>query len=428
MAPVPAVLLERAGTGSIVALIVAGSLWLGFELWTVSITIGQRTLELIFFEGTLTVAGFTLFSLVSGTILLREIWQRPTTGGQHGPPVRVLIPAYRDGDVLCQSVESVLESEYEPLRLSIAVEPNDRQTRRRAKQLADEYDPVSVLTNQRPGSKAGAINDAVARCPESYFAVFDADEQVNKQFLPTAMSTLVAGADVYQGRRIPRPTGAIETIAYCERVLVHAAYALFDPLGFPNSRSASTAFNREAFEAVGGYNRMLTEDLSFAHECHEAGLTVEHDRSCTNTMEAPHTLRDFWGQRKRWRMGQIQVFHSLLGPLVHDRPGRRDVVPFGRAVGSILGGLLTLTCASHLLLLAVLDPSPLLFVPVALVYGTITGAWLRDYLAGRIGQLSWTVLAGAVVYPLLGVLTVKSVLAYALTWDGEWYTVTKDGS
>ncbi|MDZ7730093.1 MAG: glycosyltransferase [Natrialbaceae archaeon] len=110
-----------------------------------------------------------------------------------------------------------------------------------------------VLENRNPGSKANAINDAVERIETDYFAAFDVDERIDPDFIPTAMYHLTEdGQDIFQARRVPRVTGPVEGLAYCERLLFHAGYKLVEPLGFTYCRSSSSAFSRGAFETVGG--------------------------------------------------------------------------------------------------------------------------------------------------------------------------------
>lgn len=100
----------------------------------------------------------------------------------------------------------------------VVYEHDDAESRREARRLAGAYDRVECLRNGNPGSKADAINYAVERSDDDYFTVFDADETVDGDFVSAAMERLREGDhEVFQGRRVPRPTGPVETVAYCER-------------------------------------------------------------------------------------------------------------------------------------------------------------------------------------------------------------------
>lgn len=419
--------VEIAGTVcGLVGLVIVGFLS-GMDLLAVSID--RLSVQFVFFKAALTVIGFTTVATVTGTFLVWNVWNggdRPDVTS--GPEARAIVPAYRDAESVDVSVWSLLDSEYESLTIAIVVEPDDEPTRERARELAVRHEAVDCLVNDEPGSKATAINSAVRRSDAEYFAVFDADERVSPAFVPAAMGELLDGADVFQGRRIPRPTGAVETLAYCERIVVQTGYACGELFGFTHCQSSSTVFTRDAFEAVGGYDDKLTEDIDFSHKCYRADLSVTRSRGRANTMEAPHTLRDLWGQRKRWRIGHVQVFHYRIREALDGEFGFDGVLSVGRAAGALVGGASLLVIASHVLLLLLRDVESAFLVPYASVLALIGAVWLKDAVDGRVGSPSWSVLFVPLVYLGHGVLTVKAVLEYYLTWDDEWYQVTKTGT
>ncbi len=402
----------------------------GASILAVTVNLFSLSLQVVLPNSVASVLGFSFFILVGGAVHASRVWdfEEPDKHVSAGPTVHAIVPAYGDADVLNASVESVVESEYEPVRVSVVVEEDDPETRERAEELAEEHSPVECLLNGNPGSKAGGINFVVEESDAEYFAVFDADEDVSPVFLPAAMGELLDGKDVFQGRRVPRPTGAVETLAYCERVVVEAGYAFSELFGFTNCQSASTVFTREAFEAAGGYEDRLTEDIEFAHSCHQAGLSVRHDRSYTNTMEAPHTARDLWGQRKRWRIGQTQVFRARLSEAANGDVGIGSVASVGRASGAVAVGLFLLVLSAHAFVLALGGFASLLLIPAACAVLTVVGVWGKDFRKSRVGFLHPAVVLAPLAYLGHGVLTVKAVLEYHLTWEGEWYEVEKKGA
>jgi hypothetical protein len=406
-----------ASLGGIVLLFALGLLT-GVDVWTVSLEV--LSAPLVFFEGTVSVAIFTLVVAVTGFVVVKDVWSGGDTEAVYeGPEVTAVVPVYRDAEVLDVSVESLMESEYENISVAVVTEPNDPETRRRAEKLAGENDAVDHLINGDPGSKGSAINHAVKE-----------SEGVSADFIPTAMGELLGDTDVFQGRRVPRANGAVETLAYCERLVVHTGYAFGELFGFTNCLSASTLFTREAFETVGGYEDNLTEDIEFAHSCNRADLSIVHDRSATNTMEAPHTVRDLWGQRKRWRIGHVEVFQSRIRELFDGDVRLGDLNAVGRASGAIVGGALLLVVMSHMLVLSMqgIEGAAFASAPFAVLFATTAAVWAKDAKDGHLGFPSWTVFLAPIVYLLHGALTVKSSLEYYLTWEGEWYQVTKTGS
>ena len=420
-------LTEFAGTAVGTSGLVLVGLVTGADLLTV--TIDVLSVHLAVFEGAVSVGVFTAFVLVTGIYVLRGVWRdEPDARLADGPKIDAIVPAYRDAAVVEGCVESLLDSDYGSVGVTVVVEPDDRRTRDRAEALATTHDAVACLVNGNPSSKAGAINHAVAESDADYVAVFDADEAVAPGFLPAAMAELVTGAAVFQGRRVPRPDGVVETLAYCERIVVQTGYAAGELIGFTHCQSSSTAFTRAAFETVDGYDDKLTEDIDFSHTCHRAGLEVTRRRAVANTMEAPHTLWDLWGQRKRWRIGHVQVLEGQLREMATGGFGAGDVLSVGRAAGAVGAGAFLLVFCAHVLLLTAEGVESAFLVPYAAVLGVVGGVWLRDHLAGRVRRPGAAIFLVPLVHVGHGVLTVKALLEYALTWEGQWYRVTKVGA
>ncbi|QLD90252.1 glycosyltransferase family 2 protein [Natronomonas salina] len=399
----------------------------GQNVQSVTLDLLVATVRIVLLEAVSSAIGFAVFGTVTGLLLLREVRTEPEEPSHEGPPVTAIVPVYRDANVLANSVESLAAAAYEDLRVVVVGEHDDAASRREALRLADEYDRVEWLENGYAGSKAGAINYAVERAETDHFVVFDADEVVDEAFVSAAMERLVGDYEVFQGRRVPQPTGPIETVAYCERVLFQAGYKLVELIGFRNCRSSSTAFTREAFETVGGYDDVLTEDLDFSHKIYRAGVPVARARYRTNEMEAPHTLRDLWGQRKRWRIGQVEVLHRTLRELVRSPRNPRAYVSTIRIVSSLLGSIFLLTLVSKFVLLLLLDLELFNLLPLAAILGTVAAVAAVDRRNGDIDGLSVSWFATPLVYPFFGLMTIKSVLEYLFSWEGEWYHVEKLG-
>jgi cellulose synthase/poly-beta-1,6-N-acetylglucosamine synthase-like glycosyltransferase len=432
MSPVKRLLtrgFETVGSaGTVLALVLVG-IYQGLQQTVLSVDLLWLSLEVVWLDAAATSVVFIGFVLLSGGLLLREVWAPPTTvtTRDDGPALTVIIPVFQDGGVLHRSVESLRSANYTNLEIVIACEPDDDETLSVATELAGGA--VSVIENRYPGSKSGAIRTAVEQSTADSFAVFDADEIVDPNFLSAGMGALHdEGYDVFQGRRIPEPTGFVEALAYCERVMFHASYKIVEPTGFHNCRSSSTLFTRETFETVDGYDDLLTEDLAFAHKCFRHELDVRQARNYTNLMEAPHTLQDFWGQRKRWRIGQVEVLHATLHGRLTDGPLSRRVLSLGRMVTSLGGSIFTVVILSKWSLLVFVDAELFYLLPILAVAIVAMGVGLADSRAGSITSVVPITCCAPLVYPVFGLLSIKSILEYVFSWDGTWYHVEKTGN
>ncbi|MEF8780828.1 MAG: glycosyltransferase family 2 protein [Haloferacaceae archaeon] len=420
---------ERIGYGIAVVAVLAVGLYQGIQTETVTLDLPGLIVRIATVEAVPATLAFTVAVLVSGAMLAHEVYREsgPDERVLEGPRVAAIVPVYRDADVIPESVETLLASNYRNLEVVIVGEPDDEPTLSVARGHASHPD-VRAIVNRYPGSKAGAINDAVERVDADYVAAFDVDERIDPDFVPTAMYHLTdGGQDVFQARRVPRVTGPVEALAYCERLLFHAGYKLVEPLGFTYCRSSSTAFTREAFEAVDGLDYLLTEDIDFAHKCYREGLAVRQSRNLTNEMEAPHTLRDLWGQRKRWRLGHIEVlFKALRGG--YERGGLRGKLSTARIVSSLAASVFLVALAAKIALLLVLDLEAFFLLPFVAIGLAVAPVLYRDYEAGHVVDLTPALLLVPLVYPGFGLLTLRCGFEYLLSWNGEWYQVEKTGA
>lgn len=420
---------EYLGYVAAITTVLAIGVYQGLQVEMFTLDLAGLFVRIVTVEAVPSTVFFSILVTLSGVMLAREVYTPRSECGRvvDGPRVMAIIPVYQDAAVLQESVESLLNSNYQNLDIAIVCEPDDDPTWTAAREYADNP-RVQLLENHTPGSKSGAVNDAVSRLDADYFAVFDADERIDPEFIPIAMHNLTEGGqDVFQARRVPRVTGAVEGVAYCERLLFHAGYKMVEPLGFTSCRSSSTAFTREAFETVGGLDHLLTEDLDFAHKCFRADLNVRQARNVTNEMEAPHSLRDLWMQRKRWRLGHIQILNKALR-FGYTRGGVRGKLSTLRILSTLATTVFLLTFIPKALLLLIFDLETFFLLPFAAIAVTAIPIIYHDYQRDHIVTLTPAMTLVPLVYPGYGLLTLRCAFEYVLSWSGEWYQVEKDGT
>ncbi|WP_227134699.1 glycosyltransferase [Halorubellus salinus] len=373
--------------------------------------------------GCVTLSG--MFGL-SDLVLVQQLRAAADEFPRRGPTVTAVVPVHRDASVLHRSVESLLASRYEDLEVLVVAEADDDASLERAREL-ERHDRVDVLVNTRyPGSKAGAVNYAAEVTDSEHLAVFDADERVDPKFVSTAVAKL-QNCDVVQGRTIPEPDGVVETLAYYESVVLgDLSQRLLTVLtDFTMAASRTVVMRRDAFETVGGYDpEMLTEDYDFAFACYEADLDVVEQFSYASTIEGAHTVRDWWGQRKRWMTGYTQVLHSLVADATEPSNYRSVLSPL-LCAGSVFGNVLMLSLVSKAAVLVVNGATNWVLLPALTLIGSALALRAYDARAGRLDGLGVGYLLMPAVLPLYSLAGIKAVVEYLLTWDGEWYSVAK---
>jgi cellulose synthase/poly-beta-1,6-N-acetylglucosamine synthase-like glycosyltransferase len=420
--------LGRAGFASITGGVLLFGYEAGFVLMDIQLALLNTVLTIALLQAEFAVLSFAAFILASAVVFLawsaRSCPREPTADDGS---LTAIVPVYRDADVLHRSVESLRNSDYENLDVLIVCEPHDGPTRRRAEELA-ALDGVDYLVNtERPGSKAGAINYAVAETESEFISVHDADELVDAQFLPKAVAKL-RDNDVVQGRTVPEPSGFIESLAYYESVLLSyvSRRVLYVFTEFKMAASRAVVMRREAHEAVGGYDEeMLTEDFFFAYQCYRERLDVAELLDSPARIDAAHTITDWWGQRKRWMTGYSQVLHRLVATM---RPATdyRNVLATAICASTVMGSLLMLTMLSKFAVLFVSGSKTLFVFPLGAITLVTLGIHVHDYSRGLVSAPSWYWLFVPLLLPVYSLSAIKAVVEYVFSWDGEWYHVTKD--
>jgi len=402
-------------------------LLIGFRFITVHLNLVIIAVTVGVLQAFVSSVTFTGVILLSGVLFVAKLARDPgEVEVAHSEPVVAIVPVYGDANVLSRSVRSLVDSTH-PVRVMVVPETDDGASLREARRLAREFEQVRCLPNTRyPGSKAGAISCAVERTDGEYIGVFDADERVAPEFIEHALARL-EDADVVQGRTVPRPTGVVEALAYYESVLLSyvGRRLLYRLTGFRMAASRAVVFRRGAYEAVGGYDRsMLTEDYYFAYQCYTEGLTVRELLHAPSTIDAAHSMRDWWGQRKRWARGYVQVFHRLTRDAL--RPaGYRDVLGLAICGSSLVGGMMLISLLSKFIVLVSIGAGLVTMVPVGTV--VLLAACVR-YLDHRRGPLdgfgvSWVL--APLLFPLYGVVFTRAVIEYLVGGAGDWYRVAK---
>jgi cellulose synthase/poly-beta-1,6-N-acetylglucosamine synthase-like glycosyltransferase len=395
---------------------------------TMSLQLNAIPIAVGFLEAEFSVLFFGAFILVSAAVFMAGLGRSSDIGlVTDAGHVTAIVPVYRDANVLERSVRSLLESDYEDLSVLVVCEPDDPATQERAAKLATNEDVDYLVNTRTPGSKAGAINHAVEETDGEYVAVFDADERVDERFVPAAVAKL-RDSDVVQGRTVPEPTGLVESFAYYESVLLNyvALRLLYVCTEFRMAASRAVVLRREALAAVDGYDEgMLTEDFAFAHQCYRERLDVTELLAYPSRIDAAHSLRDWWGQRKRWMTGYAQVLHHLLASV---RPLTDYRNPLSAVIGAVtvLGSLFMLTVLSKFAVLLAVGANLLFVVPLAAIAGVTYLIHWSDHARGTVSRPGWPGLLVPLVLPVYSLAAVKAVFEYLFTWTGEWYRVSKE--
>ncbi|MFP4116530.1 MAG: glycosyltransferase [Candidatus Aenigmatarchaeota archaeon] len=406
----------------VASVVITVSFFQGLSFRGVAFSFFYITGRVVMLDAVYSTLVFSTITLFLTAFLVKEVYSRkPIPHVTSGPGVAAIVPAYKDAEVLGDTISSLMDSNYKDLDVYAVCEPDDKETIEKAEKL-----PCEVLMNKNPGSKAEALNTAFKSIETDYYALFDADELVDPDFIPNAVGYLEEGYEAFQGRRIPLTGGWVENLAYCERAMNRNFSKLMEIVGFRYVKSSSTIITKDVWKRVGGYDDMITEDVDFSHKCYREKVKTKTDKRLTNSMEAPHCFKDFLGQRKRWAIGEVEIISKALHRNYKTNKDLRALTSTALIILAVFAPLFLIGLMAKITSLVILSIEPFYFLPiVAAAVPTLSLSYRDKEKAGFIGFYSLLSFFGGVITALLGI---KAVFEYLISHTGEWYRIEKQGN
>ena len=232
------------------------------------------------------------------------------------PFVSVMIPAHNEESVISSTIARVFEMDYPNFEVIVIDDRSEDNTASVIKDLENNYNGrLKTLIRSKdafPG-KSAVLNDALNLAKGEAILVFDADAQMDKDFLTNLVYELqpkdvgavqarkvVKNKDVNLLTKCQNNEMTIDTSCQVTRDAVKGAVEL---------RGNGELIKREALEDIGGWNNYtITDDLDMSTRLHIKGWDV---RFCKDTVvyeEGIMYLMPLYRQRRRWLEGTIRRY------------------------------------------------------------------------------------------------------------------------
>ena len=232
------------------------------------------------------------------------------------PFVSVMIPAHNEESVITETINRVFQMDYPNYEVIVIDDRSSDNTAAVIKSLEASYDGrLKTLIRSKdafPG-KSAVLNDALAIAKGEAILVFDADAQMDKDFLTNLVYELqpkdvgavqarkvVKNKDVNLLTKCQNNEMTIDTSCQVTRDAVKGAVEL---------RGNGELIKRKALEDIGGWNNYtITDDLDMSTRLHIKGWDV---RFCKDTVvyeEGIMYLMPLYRQRRRWLEGTIRRY------------------------------------------------------------------------------------------------------------------------
>jgi len=241
-----------------------------------------------------------------------------------GPPVAILYLTCDDFDPI--ACRSCLDQTYPNTRLVICDDSKRPESKRSVDEWAKRYGSrVAVLRrDNRSGFKAGNLNHAIsASVSEEYIVICDADEIIPPGFvaglLPYAFLKDVAFVQACHTARTRGQTHFAEMMSPSIEIYYRHNLPLRNAYGFVSCFGHGIMINRSAWESVGGFPEIVSEDLGFAGRALAKGLRGIYTRNVVAQESFPPTYTAFMKRERKIIGGTIEFFQKELPGLLRSK-------------------------------------------------------------------------------------------------------------
>ena len=229
----------------------------------------------------------------------------------YAPPVSVIVPAFREENVIVKTIESLVGQAYPgPLEVIVVDDGSPDATYERARGAFGAHPRVRIFRKAN-GGKASALNFGLREASGEIVICLDADTI----FAPNTVAELVeplrdpavgaVAGNAKVGNRINIVTRwqAIEYVT--SQNLDRRAFSLLNCITVVPG--AVGAWRKSLVEAAGGFSEeTLAEDQDLTLTIRRAGHAIAYADEAIGYTEAPDTLRMLSRQRFRWSFGTLQ--------------------------------------------------------------------------------------------------------------------------
>lgn len=226
----------------------------------------------------------------------------------------VLVPARNEESCIAGIIESLQKQNYPQELIDIFIIPNNctDNTAYAAKQAGGLILPVPVWVHNKGAALHEAFKLLLSTESHEAYCVFDADNEVNPDFIAEMNKALNSGYRVAKSRILAKNPNESWVCACYETYFCNANLFLNtarQKLGL-SARLIGTGFavRRDLMEELGGWNtETLTEDAEFYAILSSRGEKTAYCGSAVTYDEEPLTFRESMTQRRRWMSGIMKV-------------------------------------------------------------------------------------------------------------------------
>ncbi|MCL4376298.1 glycosyltransferase [Candidatus Parvarchaeota archaeon] len=263
------------------------------------------------------------------------------------PKISVLVPAYREEDVIIDNVNRIEKADYSKLELILITEKDDFKTDRMSEYLSKKYKNVkhvSIEGNKNRG-KPRALNAGLRHADGEIVGVLDSEDYIDKElFKKVAYEFSRYGYDAVQGKLrlkeshnkwLDHQFAAEYRYWYGNYMdkLNNSSYIL--PFG-----GTTNFFKKSTIDELNGWeNGNLTEDYELAIRMYGKQKMGKKYKvgyiDTVTTEETPKDIKSWIKQRTRWSQGKLDTTLEYIKKKDLDKRSKLKILATG--LSSVIG-------------------------------------------------------------------------------------------
>jgi 1,2-diacylglycerol 3-beta-glucosyltransferase len=216
--------------------------------------------------------------------------------------VSVFIPVFKESEHLPKLLDRLVEQEASK-EIIVSVDEPEPEFLTKMQRFTD----VKFIVNQERVGKANALNDSVKLSSGKVFVFLDSDIELadDPAFLKKIVEQMKE-VDVLDIKKRVKRTSFLSKMAYYEYFTFNISSWIASRYlrKCPAANGAAFAIRRETFQEVGGFNKVVAEDIDITTRAFLKG----HSFAYTTDVEVKNIVHSSWRswfkQRERWAVGQ----------------------------------------------------------------------------------------------------------------------------
>ncbi len=223
------------------------------------------------------------------------------TTGAAVTDISIFIPVFRESECLAKLLDRLIEQNI-PKEIIVSVDEPEQGFFKEMHRFKD----VKFIVNKKRIGKANALNYAVKESSGKVLVFLDSDIEIDDSSFLKKIYERMKEADVLDIKKKVVRTSFLSKMAYYEYFTFNVSSWIASRYlqKCPATNGAAFAIKREVFNDVGGFKKVVAEDIDIATRAFLKGHSFAYAADVEVKNIVYSNWKSWFKQRERWAVGQ----------------------------------------------------------------------------------------------------------------------------